>query len=98
MLSSVHKAMVGFCIYSGDPGCLGWPDWHFEDCAYEERECLFCDCGGNDVYGEMWHEEGCALVATCRQEIPPQIVGIESGKVYKVTGYSRRRAFPLPRC
>ena len=57
----IHTEMVNFCIISGDPGCLGWPDWHHHDCTYEAVECQFCDCGGNDVYGEMYHLPECPL-------------------------------------
>jgi hypothetical protein len=51
--------IVKFCGISGDPGCLGYPEWHNEDCDYIDVECLFCECGGHNVYGEMSHNEGC---------------------------------------
>ena len=57
----LYTKVVEFCIFSGDPGCLGWPDWHEQDCVYEEVECLFCKCGGHNVYGEMYHEPDCPL-------------------------------------
>ena len=52
----IHTEMVQYCAISGDPGCLGW---HLLDCVYVEQERQFCSCGGNDVYGEMWHEYDC---------------------------------------
>lgn len=60
-MSLIHMEPVKYCTYSGDPGCLGWPDWHKQDCIYVEEARTFCSCGGNDVYGEMWHEESCPL-------------------------------------
>ena len=60
----IHVEYVRFCIYSDDPGCLGYPSWidHPDvNCQYEKVECHFCDCGGSDVYGEMGHYEDCPL-------------------------------------
>lgn len=56
---------VKVCSFTGDPGCLGYPAWIDHpacDCIYEDVDFNFCDCGGNDVYGEMYHEEGCPAV------------------------------------
>ena len=55
--------LVKFCSISGNPGCLGYPEWHDEDCDYVDIECLFCECGGHNVYGEMAHEESCYYFA-----------------------------------
>lgn len=67
---AVHRLYVEavkFCAISGAAGCLGWPDWHHGECIYEDVWCLFCICGGHDVYGEMYHEVGCPL-NTCPVE------------------------------
>jgi hypothetical protein len=57
----IHIEPIKLCIYSGDPDCFGWPEVCGAGCIYEECECQFCECGGHDVYGEMYHNEGCAL-------------------------------------
>jgi hypothetical protein len=61
----VTTQKVKVCSFTGDPGCLGYPAWIDHpacDCIYEEVDFHFCDCGGSDVYGEMWHEEDCPAV------------------------------------
>jgi hypothetical protein len=66
--------LVKFCSISGDPGCLGYPEWHDEECDYVDVECLFCKCGSHNVYGEMAHNEGCYYFANPDEAQPVRAV------------------------
>ena len=62
MANKITFQKVPYCIYTNDPGCLGYPVWIDHEpvsCEYEEVDIEFCECGGNAVYGEMWHEGSC---------------------------------------
>ncbi|HEU4629325.1 MAG TPA: hypothetical protein VFS08_06245 [Gemmatimonadaceae bacterium] len=54
------------CSVTGDPGCMDCIEGQCrgEDVQVEAHRCTGCD--GDDVYGEMYHEEHCPLY------VPPE--------------------------
>lgn len=51
---------VPVCTSTGEVGCLDCTEGICDGMTvYDWR--TFCACGGDDVYGEMHHFEGCAL-------------------------------------
>lgn len=55
--SYLESFVIPTCMYSGDPGCLGWPEAdHDEPCEYFDGEYLRCtECGGDNVYSSDVH-------------------------------------------
>jgi len=77
----IHTENIPCCIYTGDPGCLGYPAWinhEPTECDFQPVEFQFCDCGGNDVYGEMWHADECPRAQHCVQPTPLSLSSAET--------------------
>lgn len=50
------------CEVSGYAGCLGWPHSHDGPCKMYRHKYYQCsECGADDVYGEIPHEDSCSL-------------------------------------
>lgn len=69
--------LIQVCGISGDPGCLGWPDYHDEDCVYIKVPYIYCKvCTKSDVYGQTGivdHHQWCDCArrgnVRCQQEL-----------------------------